>query len=185
MFIGNDLIDLVETRMQAHHPRFARRILSDLEWNRFHELQCCEVFLWKAWSAKEAVYKLIKQQQPQFKFSPKTIELDDQLNIASFSSVSFKVDFILSDDLIYCYTVPLNNDVYHYLEQLPENIPQSVSIRSFAINKISEIFDWNKKLIEIRKDEFNIPKVFLDAKKTSLGISFTHHGRFMGISICH
>src|SRR5688500_2825670 len=71
--IGNDIVDLQDER--APHPRFAGRILSPREHQAFERAGAEASWLWRAWAAKEAAYKLMKRLDPQGRFPPNKLEV--------------------------------------------------------------------------------------------------------------
>lgn len=57
--LGSDIVDIerIATAVQRHPARFARRILTPLEWGAYQERDYCVNYLAKRFAAKEAVSK--------------------------------------------------------------------------------------------------------------------------------
>ena len=59
MQVGNDIVDL--DYVHDHNPRFAQRVLAEEELKGFEASNNAPAYLWQAWAAKEAAFKIIKQ----------------------------------------------------------------------------------------------------------------------------
>lgn len=60
---GNDVVDLCapDNRRSAANPKYARRVLSDSEWEHYAASDRRAPLLWLLWSAKEAAYKTLSR----------------------------------------------------------------------------------------------------------------------------
>jgi len=68
--VGNDVVDIADTRRRARHVRFDARVFSDRERRAIgndddHEARRCA-----HWAAKESAYKIAKRRDPDAIFSP-------------------------------------------------------------------------------------------------------------------
>jgi phosphopantetheinyl transferase (holo-ACP synthase) len=70
--LGNDVVDLedVDARPETFHQRFERRVFADEERRVIAEDEDPQACRWAHWGAKEAAYKLARQLDPSFVFSP-------------------------------------------------------------------------------------------------------------------
>lgn len=70
--LGNDVIDLddLDARPETFRPRFDERVFSGEERQAIARDDSPHAFRWAHWGAKEAAYKLARQIDPQFVFSP-------------------------------------------------------------------------------------------------------------------
>ena len=70
--LGNDVVDLedVDARPETFHRRFETRVFADEERRAIAEDEDPQACRWAHWGAKEAAYKLARQLDPSFVFSP-------------------------------------------------------------------------------------------------------------------
>lgn len=70
--LGNDVVDLedVDARPETFRRRFEARVFADEERRAIAEDEDPQACRWAHWGAKEAAYKLARQLDPRFVFSP-------------------------------------------------------------------------------------------------------------------
>lgn len=70
--LGNDVVDLrdVDAQPESFRPRFDERVFSPLERRAIERDAHPHARRWAHWAAKEAAYKLARQVDPAFVFSP-------------------------------------------------------------------------------------------------------------------
>lgn len=70
--LGNDVVDLrdVDAQPETFRPRFDERVFSPLERRAIERDAAPHSRRWAHWAAKEAAYKLARQVDPTFVFSP-------------------------------------------------------------------------------------------------------------------
>lgn len=70
--LGNDVVDLedVDARPETFHRRFEARVFADEERRAIAADEDPQACRWAHWGAKEAAYKLARQLDPGFVFSP-------------------------------------------------------------------------------------------------------------------
>jgi hypothetical protein len=69
---GNDVVDLldVDARPETFHRRFDARVFTEQERRIIAQSTNSQARRWAHWAAKEAAYKLLRQRDPKFVFSP-------------------------------------------------------------------------------------------------------------------
>jgi hypothetical protein len=68
--VGNDVVDIADTRRRARHARFDVRVFSDCERRAIAADDDGEARRWAHWAAKESAYKVAKRADPGTVFSP-------------------------------------------------------------------------------------------------------------------
>jgi phosphopantetheinyl transferase (holo-ACP synthase) len=68
--VGNDVVDIGDTRRRARHVRFDARVFSDGERRAIANDDDCEARRWAHWAAKESAYKVAKRCDSDTIFSP-------------------------------------------------------------------------------------------------------------------
>lgn len=87
MLIGNDVVDLldVESRKDALHSRFDKRVFSQRERDCIYHSSNSHRMRWSHWAAKESAYKVLKKIDARTIFSP--IQYAVQLNESGIGTV--------------------------------------------------------------------------------------------------
>nr|WP_294785764.1 4'-phosphopantetheinyl transferase superfamily protein [uncultured Flavobacterium sp.] len=156
--IGNDVIDLAQTRIESNWQRkgFLEKIFTTEEQQFIQNHSEPEIMVWLLWSMKEAAYKIYNRQTKIREYIPKKLLCDvDSINSAeAFGKVS------------------CNENIY-----FTETVISSESIHTVAVNNLENL----KDVIEVEnsqiiKDENGIP--YLKTANILQDISISHHGAF-------
>lgn len=149
--IGNDVVDLALAKVESNWQRkgFLEKLFTLNEQKLISKSQNPTELVWILWSRKEAVYKIILQQNGERGFYPSRIEnIDYESGIVCFLDTRFYV------------RTTILNDCMHSIALLNQSFDQIIEISAETlIHKHNEI-------PYIRKDLALIP------------ISKSHHGRF-------
>jgi len=207
--LGNDVVDLrdPESRPESFRPRFDERVFSpDERWAIAHDRDPL-ARRWAHWAAKEAAYKLARQIDSTFVFSPRRL-------IASYAPVESRVGQRLerrgqvvvggagdgsevpvrrvslrsfeTSDRIHVVAVPETTDwgaVDFAVERLdPGQQDSSAAVRKMAIAEIGRHLGVSLDRLSIGR-RGRIPTVLLDGSVTSLSLSLSHHGNWIGYSM--
>lgn len=156
--IGNDIIDLAQSRIESRWQRkgFIEKLFTAQEQQYIKDYDKPETMVWLLWSMKESAYKIYNRQTKIREYSP--IKLRCSLEILNDNQAFGKV---------YC-----NENVYY-----TKTIFSLDSIHTIAVDNLDNISlvieVENKKII---KDENGIP--YLKTDNELQDISISHHGRF-------
>lgn len=157
--IGNDVIDLVETRRESNWKRkgFLEKLFTEEEQDFIRRSQDPEITVWLFWSMKEAAYKIYNRETKIRAFIPKKLLCTiDSLNSNEASGK------------VYC-----DKNVYFTLSTLTSESIHTVAVSVIEnISSVGEIINEN-----ITKDENGIPYLKTFAN-TLQDVSISHHGRF-------
>jgi hypothetical protein len=213
--LGNDIVDLrdPETRPESFRARFDERVFSIEEQRAITHDAKPLARRWAHWAAKEAAYKLAKQVDSTFVFSPKRLVarynecVDDLHSVRSSQSGDggrerrgqLELPFTLSSgvrmlslrshettDRVHVVAVPAGSDwgaVELAVEALDSTIANpSEAVRALAIREISRSLGVAADRLAIGR-EGRIPTVELDGAPTTLSLSLSHHGRWVGYAM--
>lgn len=212
--LGNDVVDLrdADARPESFRAGFDDRVFSADERRAIEQDARPLARRWAHWGAKEAAYKLAKQIDSKFVFSPGTLvpryaadaydvnDSDDAnqpaisnskecrferrgtLELPRTRSQEIRVLELRSFETatrVHVVAVPLGSDwagVVMMVEALDREWDDpSAAVRAMAIREISRHLGVAADRLEIGR-EGRIPRVELDGFRTSLSLSFSHHG---------
>ncbi|WP_298396502.1 4'-phosphopantetheinyl transferase superfamily protein [Flavobacterium sp.] len=152
--IGNDVVDLGLASTQSNWKRkgYLSKIFTDLEQEFISKSSNPNEMVWNLWSRKEAVYKIILQQNGKRGYYPKKIEC---LNTDNDNGI-----------------VVYQNDAFFTTTETSQEFIHSIAVLSKEkFSKIIEITD-AKKLVKINEiPYFKLNSKFYAATKS-------HHGAF-------
>lgn len=146
--IGNDVVDLALASTQSNwkRKRYLSKIFTELEqkfiFNSFNPSE----MVWNLWSRKEAVYKIILQQNGKRGYYPKKIEC---LNTDNENGI-----VVYQNDVLFT-TTEVSQEYIHSIALLnKENFSKITEITdSKKLLKINEIpfYNWNNQLCAATK----------------------------------
>lgn len=201
--VGNDVVDLREERQSRHtfHPRFPERILAPSEWQIFQTLPSHDPFLWIAWAAKEAAYKIMKQREPLTVFSPAAFVWDHTHQTIKFQSHTIPLQVTVTPDSIFAQgswpVVPIHGEVekvtnlaslplsawFDPTEETYATKPLSQAVRLLAKRALSQAHSIAPTDWYFEKSPVGQPIACVKSRsEVRVPLSFTHHGRFVGVT---
>ncbi|MFK7895496.1 MAG: 4'-phosphopantetheinyl transferase superfamily protein [Myxococcota bacterium] len=229
--LGNDVIDLqdIDARPETFRPRFDERVFSAEERRVIARDDAPLACRWAHWGAKESAYKLARQLNPRFVFSP--IQLTPRFEPAESPSEStlaessasnahapvswterrgriglppevgslskgvthsmassrvreIEVRSYETEEWVHVIAMPLGSDWGALVSSIEERSGEDPSraVRELAIREIGRNLGVDSERLSIGR-RGKIPKVDLDGGRTSLSLSFSHHGRFVAFAM--
>ncbi|MDQ6530854.1 4'-phosphopantetheinyl transferase superfamily protein [Flavobacterium sp. LHD-85] len=156
--IGNDVIDLVQSRIESRWQRtgFIDKLFTIEEQRFINDYDKPETMVWLLWSMKEAAYKIYNRQTKIREFSPK--KLCCFLDSINSHLISGKV--ICNENVYYTQSTFSLENIHTIAVDNLENIKNIIEVE-------------NKEII---KDENGIP--YLKINNMLQDVSISHHGRF-------
>ena len=189
--IGNDIVDL-NLAWNGHRwnsSRFQEKVFTGEEQEYIRH--SCSVFesIWLLWSMKESAYKAHLQIDYKPCFVPYKIkcQIDSELSgNVTIDDRMYRTTSIISSDCVYTISVGLNQkDLISEYEK--SNASSLESIRalcySSAIEEYAKLTNVKSDALEIRKNSYAIPQIFLYNQLQSATLSLTHHGQFFGYAM--
>jgi hypothetical protein len=203
--LGNDVVDLrdLDTRPETFRPRFDERVFAPLERRAIERDPQPHARRWAHWAAKEAAYKLAKQVDADFVFSPVnlvarfstavdppgdrverrgTLELPYAIapGIRNLELRSFE-----TPDRVHVLALPAGSDweaVVSAVEPVLQTTDSSVAVRNLAIQRIAQDLGVAPPRIAIGC-RGRIPTVEIDGSRSTMAISLSHHGGWIACAM--
>jgi phosphopantetheinyl transferase (holo-ACP synthase) len=149
--IGNDVVDLALAKAESNWQRkgYLNKIFTTKEQNLIYSAQNPTVMVWILWSRKEAVYKIIRQQNGSRGFYPLRIENTD-----------FKNGIIVFEQ-----------QLFYTKTTIDENFIHSIALKNQAFSRVVELSTTTSLY---KKNE--IP--YLIQENRVVNLSKSHHGRY-------
>ncbi len=184
--IGNDIVDLTEASRSRHwnNQRFLTKVFSTSERdfilnssNRLHAT-------WAIWSMKESAYKVHLRKYKQPFFTPSKLECqfeNEGHGKIRIDKTTYTANTIINVDFI--YTVVLTDPSMDYtgkIQKVKDTSYTNLHNKCYqdVIEMSSVQIHGHDKTVEIRKDEYGIPRMFTGNKVHPLIFSITHHGKY-------
>lgn len=172
--IGNDIIDLQLAKTQSNwqRPGFLEKQFTKREIQFIQDSENPFKSVWRLWSMKEAVYKVVVRQFEQRFFAPKKLEctvFSDSTGEVVFKGESFQVRTESTSEYIYSVA---GDSSFRWL-----NIQSELGF----FKEVERNFGLSSTQLNIKKNNLGIPKIFSGDKQVSNSFTKTHHGRFEAI----
>ncbi|MBC8882509.1 4-phosphopantetheinyl transferase family protein [Flavobacterium piscinae] len=149
--IGNDLVDLALAKAESNWRRkgFLDKVFTTKEKNLIYSAENPTLMVWVLWSRKEAVYKIIRQQNGLRGFYPLRIENSD-----------YKSGIIVFEE-----------QLFYTKTTIDENFIHSIALQNQAFNRVVELSNVTSLY---KRNE--IP--YLIEENRIVNLSKSHHGRY-------
>lgn len=212
--LGNDVVDLfdVDARPETFHRRFDTRVFAPEERGAIAADPRPEALRWAHWGAKEAAYKLARQLDPKFVFSPARLvarfevasrtpagsfERRGRLELASGPPGRVQAIDLKSFETrewVHVVALAAGSDwgaVVMAVEPLRSQLSDSeashaedasLAVRRLALREIGHELELAAGRLSIGR-EGRIPTVELDGQATDFALSLSHHGRFVAFAM--
>ncbi|MFO0691102.1 MAG: 4'-phosphopantetheinyl transferase superfamily protein [Myxococcota bacterium] len=216
--LGNDVVDRldVDARPETFHRRFDARVFTPAERARLAADAVRDpvptagpmpgpALRWAHWAAKEAAYKLLRQRDPAFVFSPIRLEAcfdapcaggplgatrRGRLRVVSAPGPELELASFETPDFVHVLALPAGadwQDVVTAVEPLAGPLFEadedpSRAVRRLALRRIAEALGVEAARLAIGR-RGRIPTLELDGEPTSMALSLSHHGRFVAFAM--
>ncbi len=209
MSVGNDIVDLSSPYVcgKSRDRKFLRRVLVPEEQEIVLNSSVPDDLLQVYWAAKETAYKATARTNPGVSSAPRRyrVLLEPPLDARGirghvrtpasdvFITVSRQKEFIHCLGVTPCQ---LEKTIAFGIEAIDGRAPidfhgssdnASCLARTFAKEKIALVFSIREESIAIIKTKnpngASFPEVYVDMKKTDIGLSLSHDGRFIAFAI--
>ena len=188
--VGNDIIDLNETRRSTNweRPRFMDKVFTPKEQSLITNSIDPFTMVWHLWSMKESAYKVFIQCGGSPFFTPTKIEcsLDCLKNgQVKIGALNLKTKTSINAQYIFSTATENSSELETSVFQLPENNNKQQS--KFMYDQLFLEFskrnslDYNDLLIQ--KTKTGVPILHYRNKPINTSLSITHHGKYGAFSI--
>ena len=198
VFIGNDIVDL-RGESQTHHPRFARRVLTDYEYQGYCRSHDPHRYLWTAWAAKEAAYKVVRQSGDCHAFRPAAFEHRRHTGFVQYdgrritTEVQTKPDYVVAvarlgtgqytevtrvvEDVL---RNPSDRNILRWSGKIPQ---ESIAARHLVATILASELLCPPADIVVLKNRWGVPEPYVRGKRSRVALSISHHDRYVSIAI--
>lgn len=187
--IGNDIIDIAETKKKSNwkRPRFLDKLFTLNEQQLIYDSENKFIMVWRLWSMKEAAYKLYTQLYSGRFYSPKQFEcyiLGDKFKVrykAFQCYINTKITdvYILSEASLFSRNMV--SKVFK-LSSIDYNTQSHVT-KVALITAVSNQLNISKSKLNFSKSKFGIPSIYHNNTKLNTSISLSHHGNYGAYAI--
>jgi hypothetical protein len=201
--LGNDVVDLedVDARPETFRRRFDARVFSDEERRAIAADPDPQARRWAHWGAKEAAYKLARQIDPRFVFSPARLVARFEPRSASSGERRGRLEVLAGPgglpmtaelrsfetrDSVHVVARPAGADwegVAMAVESVSDrNEEPGLAVRRLAVRESARELGVETGRLSIGR-RGRIPFLELDGRPTALALSLSHHGRFVAYAM--
>lgn len=204
--LGNDVVDLEdpETRPETFRPRFENRVFDAVERRAIAHDPDPHARRWAHWAGKEAAYKLARQIDERFVFSPGrlAVRFGERNEGASSDSVRhghvalpegllpgeagrLELRWTEHDGAVHVIARPGGSDwdaVTAAIERSGEEESASEAVRDLARARVARDLAIDAARVRIGA-RGRVPTLEIDGKTGAGAISLSHHGRFVACAI--
>ena len=189
--IGNDIVDFsfASTLSGKRGTRWLIKVFTPHELDFITQNRSAVHMAWRLWSMKESAYKAHKQQNSQYLFNP--IKIDCQIRSSEEGIVMVNGSTYVTNTVsaqAYVCTLASEKQAPKMLTRIiktagksPEQ--QSMEIRMAVLSDVAHYLKLPLVAISIQKDEFGIPKFYIDDHLSTMALTLSHHGNYAGYAI--
>ena len=190
--IGNDIIDLNVAKINSRwqEQRFLDKLFTQEEQQFILNDDCRYQNIWRLWSMKESAYKIKSRNLRLSIFNPKSLRCEitsETSGTVAFDNYTVSTTTENNSNIIYT-TAHLQGiyqtTEYFELKQLSQSY-QSEQLKKKAIQAFGQLKSVSEKDISIEKDDFRVPKFFINQKAQANFLTLTHHGNYGGFAISY
>ncbi len=188
--VGNDIIDIAETRRSTNweRPGFIQKIFTPKEQGFINTSADPFTTVWQLWSMKESAYKVFIQTGPDRFFNPSRIEckVDSlQSGRVRIDETSIKTNTRINSNYIFTTAVLDSSDIKTRVFQITESNSkfQSIYMHRQVIRAFAKSNSLNSAELKIQKTTTGVPSLFYKNKPFNSSLSITHHGNYGAYSI--
>jgi phosphopantetheinyl transferase (holo-ACP synthase) len=188
--LGNDVVDLadVESRVEAHHPRFDARVFDESERALIAAGPPGEIRRWTLWAAKESAYKAARKENASTLFEPRRFVVrvagDGRLVVTAVAR-RFRVDVRGDADHIHAVAHRVDDPLDPLcvaVAMLPAaGDDERAAVRRLAAVTIARRLGLAMDDVVVARDG-RIPALWIRGRRAAADLSLSHHGRFVAVA---
>lgn len=188
--IGNDIIDLAHTRATTDWTRngYLQKVYSEEEIANIRSSDDPFSLVWRYWSMKEATYKAHLRLTRDVGYYPSRLAChitDSSKGRVTIDGLCYDVESEMDKHYLYSQVVTESQTAKTDIFQLAAaNVAHDSSICRLALLRlVAGHTGLPLADLEMRKDEWQIPQIWVGGALTGLGVSISHHGRYGAIVV--
>ncbi len=175
--IGNDIVDLGLAEHQSNWKRkgWLQKIYTLQEQEYIAASKDPERMVWELWSRKEATYKA---HQRSFAIAPK------------YNPIAFQCDakcMVIIEGVKYYTQTATDSNYIHSIAQSWDSDQQYTNTHKIIIGdsatpllltQIAQQYNIAVATIRVAKDQYQIPRLYINNQISDLSFSLSHHGQY-------
>ena len=180
------------------HPRFAARVLAACELAVYVSRGSPQDYLQRAWAAKEAAYKYLRQQDSTKIFAPSRLKYDEESTSVHGEGAIIPLHFLENEDFIYCATCHPLLQAEHSIAPIARCLEErnasptagepglsaaSWAVRLLACGMIARKYRLESSNVRIAKDRWGVPYALYGTERLDARLSLTHDGPMVGVAL--
>lgn len=202
MCIGNDVVDLATVEHQKP-DRYCRRIFSAAEYEQYAAQRAAPFRVWRAWAAKEAAFKMLRQAGILTAFVPSRLTYCDRTSRIRYGNSEWQVQLSQSARLVSAVVsqsprwASITGEIGTLTSVKPDLFcaaeleagclhwpSESIAVRVLAKQYLARHFECAPSDIEFSApDKYSQPRGSICTRPFDRGLSFSHDGRFAAVAI--
>lgn len=182
--LGNDIVDLDIALLEnkASNPRYLNKICTQKEIAAIQSNEQPDMLLWRIWTMKESVYKIVAKQEGFRLFNPKKIatSIVDELEGQVSTPWGDFVTYTSGDEHCIC-SIALKSFEQPFMsayKKIAKGKDASVLCRKELIAMFADQQGYKRKELGIQM-QGDAPYLYLGEKPIDTTISLSHHGDYI------
>lgn len=187
--IGNDIVDIRKAYNEGSWKRkgFIDKVFTNSELRQIASTDNKFNSVWRMWSMKESVYKVIIQAGKERFLNPQSLVCsfyDEQKGFVIYEGKSYETKSLLTNKFIYsCHTSEKHTEVIDEILVVKDPSEQGKVTRLALFRRVADMFEYPIKKLSIRKNKKGVPKLYNSQFPLGLHLSLTHHGNYAAYAI--
>jgi phosphopantetheinyl transferase (holo-ACP synthase) len=175
--IGNDIVDINKARSEGSwkRARFIKKIFAESERPRITSFGSPFLNIWRMWSMKESVYKVIVQTGEERFLNPQKLIcnlVDDNNGYVEYDGVSYATQTVRTSNYIYSsHTKDKYSNVINEILHIKDPSEHSKMTKLALFQRVANML------------EYPVKKLYHKQEPLSLQFSLTHHGNYGAYSL--
>ena len=187
--IGNDIVDIKKARSEGawKRSRFIKKIFAESERPQILGSGSPFLNIWRMWSMKESVYKVIVQSEKERFLNPQKLVCslkNEQVGFVEYEGEVYATQSHMTNNFIYSsHTTAKQEDVIDEILNVKDPNDQRMMVRLALFQRVSDMFEYPIHKLSVRKNEKGVPKLYNNEAPLPLQLSLTHHGNYAAYAI--
>ncbi len=188
--IGNDIVDIKKARSEGSwkQARFIKKIFAESERPQIISTGSPFLNIWRMWSMKESVYKVIVQSGEERFLNPQKLicTFEDEKNgFVTYNGKNYATQTLRTSNYIYSSHTKdaAQSEVINEILHVKDPNEQSKMTRLALFQRVANMLEYPLKKLSVQKNKQGVPKLYHSNEPLSLQFSLTHHGNYGAYSL--
>lgn len=191
--VGNDLVDLGDTEIAAHHrrSRFVERVCTAVEAERVARADDPHALLWSLFAAKEAAFKTVVKCEPAAIFAHRRFEVSAALDRVSYGELALTLRLERDRGCVHAVVLRDATVLVAGVRWLAANEAPSDAVRRELCAALAPALGCDEGALAVRRDPApggwtgaGPPYLLRDGERAPVNISLSHDGRAVAFAAC-